>query len=177
VRRAFDAFGRLDVLVNNAGIWEEVAIERMQARDLERVLATNAKSAFYCCRAAAPRLKASGAGRIINITSTAGLMGEPLHSHYAASKGALEALTRSLAVELGPSRVTTNAVAPGWTVTEMTERQLRGPIGRKLAREIPLRKVARAADVAAIVAFLASDLAGHINGVTIPVDGGYRIRR
>lgn len=177
VRRARSAFGRLDILVNNAGIWEEASIDRLTPRALERTLATNLKSAVYCCRAAAPILRKSRAGRIINITSTAAILGEPLHSHYAASKGALEAFTKSLAVELARWRITVNSVAPGWTLTEMTERALRTAKGRTLLREIPLRKVATSREIAAVVAFLASGHASHTTGVMIPVDGGYRIRR
>jgi 3-oxoacyl-[acyl-carrier protein] reductase len=177
LRSARSAFGRLDILVNNAGIWEEASIERMTPRDLERTLAVNLKGVVYCCRAAVPALRASRTGRIINISSTAALLGEPLHSHYAASKGGLEALTKSLAVELGRWRITSNSVAPGWTVTDMTVRELRTAKGKKLLREIPLRKVATPPEVAAAVVFLASDLSSHITGVMIPVDGGYRIRR
>jgi 3-oxoacyl-[acyl-carrier protein] reductase len=177
VRQAQRAFGRLDILVNNAGIWEEASIERTTARVLDRMLAVNVESAFHCCRAAVPYLKKSRSGRIINITSTAAILGEPLHAHYAASKGALEALTKSLAVELGRWRVTVNSVAPGWTLTDMTERELRTAKGRRLVSEIPLRKVATSEEIAMMVVFLASSHAGHTTGVSIPIDGGYRIRR
>lgn len=171
------AFGRLDILVNNAGVWEESAIGDMNADFLERTLRVNLESAFLLCRHAVPLLRNSPAGRIVNVSSTASLMGEPLHSAYAASKGALDALTRSLAVELGPERITVNSVAPGWTRTEMTEVDLAGEIGRKLLAEIPMRKVAEAEDVAYAVAYLASDWAGHVTGVTLPIEGAYRIRR
>jgi 3-oxoacyl-[acyl-carrier protein] reductase len=172
-----DRFGRLDILVNNAGIWEESSIADLTPEFLERTLSINLKSAFHLCRSAVPLLEASPAGRIINISSTASLMGEPHHSPYAASKGALDALTRSLAVELGPSRITVNSVAPGWTRTEMTEAELATERGRELVATIPLRKVAEADDVAYAVLYLASDWAGHVTGVTLPVEGAYRIRR
>jgi len=171
------AFGGLDILVNNAGIWEEAAIADVTPEALERTLAVNLKAALLLCRHAAPLLAASGAGRIVNVSSTASLLGEPLHSVYAASKGALDAMTRSLAVELGPSGITVNSVAPGWTATDMVEDELETEAGRALVASIPLRKIATAGDVALAVAFLASDWAGHINGVVLPVEGGYRLRR
>jgi len=177
VRACERTFGRLDILVNNAGIWEESAIGDMTPDFLERTLRVNLESAFLLCRHAVPLLRKSPAGRIVNVSSTASLLGEPLHSAYAASKGALDALTRSLAVELGPERITVNSVAPGWTRTEMTEEDLAGEIGRKLLAEIPMRKVAEAGDVAYAVAYLASDWAGHVTGVTLPIEGAYRIRR
>jgi 3-oxoacyl-[acyl-carrier protein] reductase len=177
VLRTTEAFGGLDILVNNAGIWEESSIETLTEEFLERTLSVNLKSVFRLCRAAAPHLAGSHAGRIVNISSTASLMGEPLHSPYSASKGALDALTRSLAVELGPSGITVNSVAPGWTITDMTEDELGTESGKRLVESIPLRKVAFPEDVAYAVAFLAGDWAGHVNGVTLPVDGAYRIRR
>ena len=170
-------FSRLDILVNNAGIWEETPIESLEAAHLRKILAVNLESAFSLCREAAPLLVESPAGRIVNVSSTASLLGEPLHSAYAASKGGLDALTRSLAVELGPRGVTVNSVAPGWTRTGRTEADLDADLGRKLIREIPLGKVATADDVAYAVVYLASDWAGHVNGVTLPVEGGYVVRR
>lgn len=177
VAAAREAFGTLDILVNNAGIWEEAAIDALTPEALDRVLGVNLRPVVGLCREAAALLRRSPAGRIVNVSSTASLLGEPFHAHYAASKGALDALTRSLAVELGPSGITVNSVAPGWTRTEMTEADLETPAGRALVESIPLRKVAAAEDVASAVVFLASDLAGHINGVTLPVEGGYRLRR
>jgi 3-oxoacyl-[acyl-carrier protein] reductase len=172
-----DRLGGLDILVNNAGIWEETEIDALTPAVLERTLRVNLNSVFLLCSHAAPLLKNSEAGRIINISSTASLLGEPMHAPYAASKGALDALTRSLAVELGPFGVTVNSVAPGWTRTEMTEADLASEKGRRLVEEIPLRKVAEPEDVAYAVAYLASDWGGHVSGVTLPVEGAYRLRR
>jgi NAD(P)-dependent dehydrogenase (short-subunit alcohol dehydrogenase family) len=169
--------GGFDILVNNAGIWEAAPIESLDHKALRRALAVNLESAFHLCSAAVPLLAASPAGRIVNISSTASLLGEPLHAPYAASKGGLDALTRSLAVELGPRGITVNSVAPGWTRTEMTEAVLKTEAGERILESIPLHKAATPEDVAHAVAFLASDWAGHISGVTLPVEGAYRIRR
>jgi len=177
VDAAVDAFGGLDILVNNAGIWEEAAAEAFTPEFVRRTLGVNLESAFWLCREAVPKLRRSEAGRIVNISSTASLLGEPLHAAYAASKGGLDALTRSLAVELGPEGITVNSVAPGWTYTEMAEEVLNSDAGRALIQSMPLRKVAMADDVAYAVAFLCSDWAGHVSGVTLPVEGAYRIRR
>jgi len=177
VEAAVNAFGRLDILVNNAGIWEEAAVEDAAPEFVRRTLAINLEAAFATCREAAPHLKRSPSGRIVNISSTASLLGEPLHAAYAASKGGLDALTRSLAVELGPARITVNSVAPGWTATEMAEEVLQSEAGRALIASIPLRKVATAGDVAYAVVYLCSDWAGHVSGITLPVEGAYRLRR
>ena len=177
VAAAREDFGGLDILVNNAGIWEEADIADLPDVDLARTLDTNLVSVFRLCREAVPLLAESRAGRIVNVSSTASLLGEPRHSPYAASKGGMDALTRSLAVELGPRGITVNSVAPGWTLTEMTEEELETDAGRALVESIPLRKIATPADVAWAVAYLASDGAGHVSGVTLPVEGAYRIRR
>ncbi len=177
VAAARERFGGLDVLVNNAGIWEGASAEENEPGFVERTLAANLKSAIALCREAVPLLKSSRAGRIINVSSTASILGEPLHSVYAASKAGLDGLTRSLAVELGPHRITVNSVAPGWTLTAMVKDELATEAGRALVRSIPLGKPATVEDVAWAVAFLASDAAGHISGVTLPVEGAYRWRR
>ncbi len=172
-----DAFGGLDILVNNAGIWEEAALEDLDPPTLERTLRVNLAGAVELCRRALPLLERSPAGRIVNLSSTASLLGEPRHAGYAASKGALDAFTRSLAVELGPRGITVNSVAPGWTATDMAAAALRTEEGRRTVASIPLGKAATPEDVAFAVAFLASDWAGHLNGVTLPVEGGYVYRR
>jgi 3-oxoacyl-[acyl-carrier protein] reductase len=116
-------------------------------------------------------------GRIVNLSSTASLMGEPQHANYAATKAGVEGITRSLAVELGPFGITVNAVAPGWTLTEMSAQRLTGDFLAKLTGEIPLRKVATPEEVAWIILCLASDRASHTTGATVPIEGGYRLRR
>jgi 3-oxoacyl-[acyl-carrier protein] reductase len=177
VDRAVERFGTIDILVNNAGAWTGAAIEEMHDRLIAESFATNLASALYVTREVVPFMKKSGWGRIVNLSSTASLIGEPLHANYAATKAGLDGVTRSLAVELGPFGITVNAVAPGWTATEMSAQRLTGDFLAKLASEIPLRKVGTPDEVAWIVLCLVSDRASHTTGATIPIEGGYRLRR
>ena len=161
------------VIVINAGIWKRAPIETMTADQLKETLDINLTSVFYLCRLAAAQMIARGSGNIILISSTAGQRGEAFHSHYAASKGALIALAKSLAAELGPRGIRTNVVAPGWVDTDMCEGILDDPVKRqKIIDEIPLRRIASPEDIAGAVLFLASDLSRHINGEVINVNGG-----
>ncbi len=123
--------GRIDILVNNAGIWTEAAIENMTDEILERTLDINIKGCFYTTSAAVPYMKRQKMGNIIYIASTAGQRGEAWHSHYAASKGALISLTKSLAPELAGHNIRVNCVAPGWVDTDMSHASLSGPDGPK----------------------------------------------
>jgi 3-oxoacyl-[acyl-carrier protein] reductase len=177
VDRAVSAFGTIDILVNNAGKWTGAPIEEMSDTLIGESFGTNLASAFYVTREVVPLMKKVGWGRIVNLSSTASLMGEPEHSNYAATKAGLDGFTRSLAVELGPHGITVNAVAPGWTVTEMSAGRLTGDFLARLTAEIPRRQVGQPADVAWTVLFLASEGAHHVTGATIPVEGGYRLRR
>ncbi|HEX9829432.1 MAG TPA: SDR family NAD(P)-dependent oxidoreductase, partial [Bacteroidota bacterium] len=120
VRAVHKHFERIDVLVNNAGIWKRAPIERMTERQLDETLDVNLKSVFYFCGAVVPLMKRQRYGRIINVASTAGQRGEAFYSHYAASKGGMIALTKSLAAELGPHHINVNTVSPGWVDTDMT---------------------------------------------------------
>lgn len=172
-----EQFGQLDILVNNAGVWKGDPIDELRPELLTEVMNVNLMSVFDLCRDAVPLLRESSQARIVNISSTASLMGEPSYSPYAASKAGLDGLTRSLAVELGPFGITVNSVAPGWTETDMTTEELKTEAGKALIESIPLKKVATPEDVANAVLFCASKMAGHISGVTIPVEGAYRIRR
>jgi len=115
------SFGRVDVLVNNAGIWTYGEVDGMSDEVWERTIDVNLKGTFYMCRAVIPHMKQQGGGRIINISSTAGQRGEAFHSHYAASKGGIISFTKSLAVELAPFNILVNSVAPGWVDTDMCE--------------------------------------------------------
>jgi 3-oxoacyl-[acyl-carrier protein] reductase len=167
-----DRFGSLDILVNNAGIWKRSPIEEMSDLEWAEMLAVNLTGAFHCIRAAVPIMKESGAGRIINVSSTAGQRGEAFHSHYAATKGALISLTKSLAVELAPFGITVNCVAPGWTVTDMTSGALLGPERDRILGSIPLGRAARPEEIAGAIVFLASDLASYVTGEVLNVNGG-----
>lgn len=177
VRMLFDTalkeFGRLDILVANAGIWTGSAIDQLDERTWQETIDVNLKGVYACCHFAARLFKRQKAGNIITVSSTAGQRGEAFHSHYAASKGGIISLTKSLATELGPYGITVNCVAPGWVDTDMSAEPLRatGEIDKILAA-IPLRRVATADDVAGPILFLASDLARHITGEVININGG-----
>jgi 3-oxoacyl-[acyl-carrier protein] reductase len=166
------AWGRLDVLVNNAGIWEE---DRAGSGDLDvwkRTLDVNVLGAHVVTDAAIPHLERER-GSIVFVSSTAGQRGEARHSAYAASKGALISYTKSLATELGPRGIRVNCVAPGWVDTEMTARALGDPDARaEIERAIPLGRVATPGDVAGAILFLVSDLARHVQGEILNVNGG-----
>jgi 3-oxoacyl-[acyl-carrier protein] reductase len=173
VNKAISEFGRIDVVVNNAGIWTYGEIGSMSEGHLDETLEINLKGVFNVCNSAVPHLKKNGGGRIINISSTAGQRGEAFHSHYAASKGGILALTKSLAVELAPHNILVNAVAPGWVDTDMnTEVFADEKFRQAILESIPLKRIATAEDVAGAVLFLASDLSRHITGATINVNGG-----
>ena len=171
-RRAQDEFGGLDIFVGNAGIWipEHTPVTLMSDEQWRRTIATNLDSIFYCTREAA-RMMADN-GRIVLISSTAGQRGEAGHADYAASKGALIALVKGVAVELAGQGTTVNCVAPGWIDTEMAEIPYSGSGRQKIEAGIPLGRVATADDVAGPVVFLCSSYARHITGETMNVNGG-----
>jgi 3-oxoacyl-[acyl-carrier protein] reductase len=166
-------FGSVDILVANAGIWKEAAIEKMTEREWDETIDVNLKSIYACCRAAANAMIERRRGTMILVSSTAGQRGEPFHSHYAATKGAIIAMTKSLAAELGPRGITVNCVAPGWVATDMTDDAMNDPKQRRKIRElIPLGRVATPAEIAGPILFLASGLASHVNGEVLNVNGG-----
>jgi 3-oxoacyl-[acyl-carrier protein] reductase len=166
-------FGSLDILVANAGIWKEAAIEDMTEREWDETVNINLKSIYACCRSAARVMTEQRNGTMILISSTAGQRGEAFHSHYAATKGGIIAMTKSLAAELGPRGITVNCVAPGWVATDMTSGALsdRKQI-RKIRQLIPVGRVATAEEIAGPILFLASRLATHVNGEVLNVNGG-----
>jgi len=163
--------GRLDIVVNNAGIARDQLIVRMKAEDFDAVVATNLRGTWNVCRACArPMLKARW-GRIINISSVVASSGNAGQTNYAATKGAVDALTRSLARELGSRGITVNAVAPGFIETDMT-RELSAELVEGLRARIPLGCLGSVEDVARAVRFLASDDASYITGQVLRVSGG-----
>ena len=172
VNETLERYGCLDIVVNNAGIWKGSPIEELSDGEWNEMVGVNLTGTFNVIRAAVPPMKRQRSGRIINISSTAGQRGEALHSHYAATKGALIALTKSLAVELAPSGILTNCVAPGWVGTDMSREAIQGDEEDEIVSAIPLGRVARPEEIAACVAFLASDLATFVNGEVLNVNGG-----
>jgi 3-oxoacyl-[acyl-carrier protein] reductase len=166
-------FGRIDVLVNNAGIWKEASVDKISKEEWDETLNINLTSSFLFTKFAVPGMKERKFGKIINISSTAGQRGEAFHSHYAASKGAIISFTKSLASELGEFNITVNCVAPGWVITDMTQDALSDrDIYDKVLKDIPLMKVAVPEEIAGPVLFLASGLASHITGEILNVNGG-----
>ena len=165
-------YGQIDILVNNAGIWKEAAIEKMSPGDLAETINCNLNGCFYCATAAVPDMKKRKSGKIIFISSTAGQRGEAYHSHYAASKGALISLTKSLASELAPYNIMVNCVAPGWVDTDMSHEALVSADGPRYLSLIPLARAATAEEIAWPILFLASDMASYITGEILNVNGG-----
>ena len=165
-------FGRIDILVNNAGIWNEAAIENMGDEVLNRLLDVNLKGCFYTTTAAVPHMKKQKSGNIIFIASTAAQRGEAWHSHYAASKGALVSLTKSLCNELASDGIRVNCVAPGWVDTDMSHAALIGSDGPKYLSYIPVGRAATARELAGPIVFMASEWAGFIDGEVLNVNGG-----
>jgi 3-oxoacyl-[acyl-carrier protein] reductase len=171
VGEVVSAWGRLDVLVNNAGVTRDGLLMRMADEDIEAVLDTNLKAALLWCRAALKPMMKARSGSIVNISSIVGLMGSAGQSNYAAAKAGLFGLTRSLAAELGGRGVRVNAIAPGYIQTDMTAELPQEVRERSLAR-IPLGRLGEPADIARGVLFLASDAASYVTGATLVIDGG-----
>jgi 3-oxoacyl-[acyl-carrier protein] reductase len=170
VREAADRLGGLDQIVHSAAIWNEGAISRISAAKLEEIFRVNTFSAFYLVREALPHLGRTGRGNVIFVGSTAGQRGEAGHGHYAATKGALQSLAMSLAVELAPgTRV--NVVSPGWVRTPMAEPEL-ATVGAAISGALPNRRVAEVDDVVHAVLYLASEASGHLVGEDLCVSGG-----
>jgi len=171
-QRVDDDFGGLDVFVGNAGVWNEEAIpvDQLPLEVWRAMLGDNLTSLYLSTREAAARMTVGA--RIILLSSTAGQRGEPGHSHYAASKGAIISFCKSLAGELGPRGITVNCVAPGWVDTDLSAAVLRSERVDEVLAEIPLRRVAQPEDVAGPVCFLASSLARHMTGAVLNVNGG-----
>jgi 3-oxoacyl-[acyl-carrier protein] reductase len=170
--RATRELGGVDVFVGNAGVWppQEVPLATMSDDQWRRTMAENVDAIFFTTRAAAREVADNG--RIVLVSSTAGQRGEAMHADYAASKGAMISLVKSLAVELAPRQVTVNSVAPGWVDTEMVTDAIAASGRERIAAAIPLGRVASPRDVAGPIVFLCSELARHVTGEILNVNGG-----
>jgi 2-deoxy-D-gluconate 3-dehydrogenase len=178
VAAAVDCFGRLDILVNNAGISIRKPAHELAPDEWREVLDTNLGSAFLCARAAYPQMKRVGSGKIINIGSMLSIFGAAFAPAYAASKGGVVQLTKSLAASWAADNIQVNAVLPGWIDTELTtnaRREVQGLHGRVLART-PAARWGVPDDLSGIAVFLGGPASDFVTGTAIPVDGGYSIQ-
>ena len=171
VEQVMQDFGRIDILINNAGITRDGLLVRMKTSDWQQVLDTNLTSAFLMSRAVAKDMMKAKNGRIINISSVVGVMGNAGQANYSASKAGLIGLTKSLARELAPKHITVNAVAPGFIETEMTD-ALSPQVKEQLLAQIPLNQLGQAEDIAEAVAYLAGIGGRYITGQVLQVNGG-----
>jgi 3-oxoacyl-[acyl-carrier protein] reductase len=164
--------GQIDILVANAGIWKYAAIEEMTEEELKETIEINLYGVFYPISCVVPHMKGLKQGNIVTISSTAGQRGEAFHSHYAATKGAIISLTKSLAPELASHNIRVNCVAPGWVDTDMSREALNSAERAKILSLIPLGRAGTAEEIAGAVLFLASDLSTFITGEILNVNGG-----
>ncbi|XOQ26723.1 MAG: 3-oxoacyl-[acyl-carrier-protein] reductase [Mitsuokella multacida] len=169
--KVVEAFGTVDILVNNAGITRDGLLMRMKDEDFEAVIDTNLKGVFYCTKAAAKLMMKKRSGRIVNMSSVVGLIGNAGQTNYAASKAGVIGFSKSAAKELAARGITVNMVAPGFIDTDMTA-VLPDKVKEAMVKEIPLRRMGRPEDVANAVLFLVSDCSSYITGQVINVDGG-----
>ena len=171
IKSAKEKFGKIDIMVNNAGITKDTLILRMKEEDFNSVIDVNLKGVFNCLKTITPVMVKQKSGKIINLSSVVGIAGNAGQVNYAASKAGVIGMTKSLAKEIGARGITVNAVAPGFIETDMTE-----VLGEKFKEEtkkaIPLKRLGKPEDVANVVAFLASEDADYITGQVIQVDGG-----
>lgn len=171
VKEVISTFGSLDILINNAGITRDGLIMRMKEEDWDSVIDTNLKGVFNCSKAVTRQMMKQRYGRIVNLSSVVGVMGNAGQANYVAAKAGVIGLTKSLARELANRNITVNAVAPGFIETDMTD-ELSSEIKEELMKQIPLAKLGKASDVASVVRFLVSDEANYMTGQTLNVDGG-----
>ncbi len=172
VRQTVDAFGGLDVLVNDAAIEFAARATETRTEDWDRVHAINLRGVFLCCKHAIPRMQGHGGGAIVNIASVNGLVAVPAHAAYNAAKAGVIGLTRQLALDYGPDNIRVNCICPTTTDTPMARASADDQALETIAKQHPLRRIARAEDVAYAALYLASDEASCVTGVALPVDGG-----
>jgi NAD(P)-dependent dehydrogenase (short-subunit alcohol dehydrogenase family) len=167
-------FGRIDILVNNAGIYVQKEIESMATGDIDRVISVNLRGTLLCAKYVLPGMKKNNYGKIVSIASIAGFVGFPSSAMHSATKGALVAVTRDLALNYAKYRINVNAIAPGIIETPMTEEMLKNREEKKaILKNIPYGRVGSTADIANGVAFLVSDDSEYITGQTLVIDGGW----
>lgn len=171
INTAKEKFGKIDIMVNNAGITKDTLILRMKEEDFDSVINVNLKGVFNCLKTITPVMVKQREGKIINLSSVVGLSGNAGQVNYAASKAGVIGMTKSLAKEVGARGITVNAVAPGFIETDMTE-VLGDKFKEEAKKAIPLKRLGKPEDVANVVAFLASEDANYITGQVIQVDGG-----
>ena len=173
IERVIEKWDRIDILVNNAGIWTYGEMGKMSEEAWAETIRINLNGAFHTCNAVVPFMKERKRGWIVSVSSTAAIRGEAFHSHYAASKGAIVSLTKSLAIELAPYNIRVNCVAPGWVDTDMCSGVFSDHDFRiKVQESIPLKRIPGPEDIAGPILFLVSDLARHITGEVLNVNGG-----
>jgi 3-oxoacyl-[acyl-carrier protein] reductase len=166
-----EAFGRIDILVNNAGVTRDNLMMRMKEEEFDEVLRTNLKGTYLCTRAALRPMIRARWGRIVNVSSVVGLVGNAGQANYAASKAGIIGFTKSVAREVAQRGITANAVAPGYVETELTG-SLPENVKEAIRNQVPMGRFGRAEEVAEVVAFLVGEGAGYLTGQTIAVDGG-----
>ncbi|MGO4110949.1 3-oxoacyl-[acyl-carrier-protein] reductase [Paenibacillus sp. YAF4_2] len=171
VKEVVDQFGSIDILVNNAGITRDNLIMRMKEEEFDQVIETNLKGVFNGIKAATRPMMKQRSGRIINISSVVGVLGNPGQANYVAAKAGVIGLTKSSARELASRGITVNCIAPGFIQTDMTDK-LSSEMKDSLSAQIPLARLGSAEDIAAAVRFLASDAASYMTGQTVHIDGG-----
>ncbi|WP_066175135.1 3-oxoacyl-[acyl-carrier-protein] reductase [Bacillus marinisedimentorum] len=171
VKTVIETFGSLDILVNNAGITKDNLLMRMKEEEWDSVIDTNLKGVFNCTKAVTRQMMKQRQGRIINVASVVGIVGNPGQANYVAAKAGVIGLTKTTARELAARNITVNAVAPGFISTDMTDK-LPDDVKEEMLKQIPLSRFGSPADIAAVVKFLASEDSAYITGQTLQVDGG-----
>ncbi|MGN1385657.1 MAG: 3-oxoacyl-ACP reductase FabG [Bacillus sp. (in: firmicutes)] len=171
VQAVIDTFGKINILINNAGITKDAMLSKMTTENFQRVLEVNLNGVFHCTQAVLPHLLANGSGRIINTSSVSGVYGNVGQTNYAASKSALIGMTKTWGKELGRKGITVNAVAPGFIETSMVE-SVPEKVLDQLKQTIPLQRLGKPEDIANAYLYLASDEANYVNGAVLHVDGG-----